>query len=88
MGLFHDSIHSWKYKQISQVTNNQTGGKDRTDVLATLILRLAGASYQAIVDDYALTRIGVEPAREMMGAMLKLHGGDGATPERAGWLAL
>lgn len=41
-----------------------TAGKDRTGVLAALILRLMNASDDAITNDYALTRIGREPARE------------------------
>ncbi|KAI1796151.1 protein-tyrosine phosphatase-like protein [Ganoderma leucocontextum] len=41
-----------------------TAGKDRTGVLAALLLKLAGVDDEAIARDYALTRVGREPARE------------------------
>jgi protein tyrosine/serine phosphatase len=41
-------------------------GKDRTGVLASIILSLAGASDAAIAKDYALTRIGIEPVKEFL----------------------
>ncbi|CAK5275325.1 unnamed protein product [Mycena citricolor] len=43
-----------------------TAGKDRTGVIAAILLKLAGVDNQAIAHDYALTRIGREPAREMI----------------------
>ncbi|KAG5297289.1 protein tyrosine/serine phosphatase domain-containing protein [Histoplasma ohiense] len=43
-----------------------TAGKDRTGVLAALILRIAGYSPDIIVDDYVLTRVGFEPVREVL----------------------
>ncbi|KAG8933223.1 hypothetical protein FRC01_010374 [Tulasnella sp. 417] len=43
-----------------------TGGKDRTGVAAMLILDLIGVPDEEIVKDYALTRVGCEPMREMM----------------------
>ncbi|KIO30405.1 hypothetical protein M407DRAFT_153800 [Tulasnella calospora MUT 4182] len=43
-----------------------SGGKDRTGVAAMLILDLIGVPDEEIVKDYALTRVGVEPVREMM----------------------
>ncbi|KAH9943222.1 protein-tyrosine phosphatase-like protein [Epithele typhae] len=43
-----------------------TAGKDRTGVLAALLLKLAGVNDGAIVEDYALTRIGREPVRPMI----------------------
>ncbi|KKZ67761.1 hypothetical protein EMCG_06578 [[Emmonsia] crescens] len=43
-----------------------TAGKDRTGVLAALILRIAGYSPDIIVEDYVLTRVGFEPAREAL----------------------
>jgi hypothetical protein len=49
-----------------------TAGKDRTGVLAALLLSLAGASHSLIAYDYALTRVGVEPSREVLLQMLKL----------------
>ncbi|RJE22613.1 hypothetical protein PHISCL_05036 [Aspergillus sclerotialis] len=66
------------------------GGKDRTGVLAALILRLAGSSYDAIANDYVLTRIGVEPARDALMAAVKLNLFDiGETnPEDVGLLEL
>ncbi|KAJ5318606.1 Protein-tyrosine phosphatase active site protein [Penicillium atrosanguineum] len=41
-----------------------TGGKDRTGVMAALILNLMGAPAPVVADEYALTRIGIEPFRE------------------------
>ncbi|KAL1946463.1 hypothetical protein VTO73DRAFT_14567 [Trametes versicolor] len=43
-----------------------TAGKDRTGVLAALLLKLAGVDDETIARDYALTRVGREPAREMI----------------------
>ncbi|KAG8933861.1 hypothetical protein FRC00_012734 [Tulasnella sp. 408] len=43
-----------------------TGGKDRTGVAAMLILDLVGVPDEEIIKDYALTRVGGEPMREMM----------------------
>lgn len=71
--------------------NSPTGGKDRTGVLAALILRLAGSSYEAITNDYCLTRIGLEPARDILTQSMKLNTLDSdaaVTPENAGLLIL
>ena len=38
-----------------------TGGKDRTGILAALILKIAGANDQDVIYDYMLTRAGLEP---------------------------
>ncbi|KAG7097323.1 hypothetical protein E1B28_004682 [Marasmius oreades] len=43
-----------------------TAGKDRTGVIAAIILKLAGVDDQSIAQDYALTRVGREPARAMI----------------------
>ncbi|KAI1105321.1 protein-tyrosine phosphatase-like protein [Jackrogersella minutella] len=43
-----------------------TAGRDRTGVLSGLLLSLAGASQDAIVLDYMLSRIGTEPVRLML----------------------
>lgn len=43
-----------------------SAGKDRTGILAAIILDLAGADAETIDHDYNLTRIGVEPAREFL----------------------
>ncbi|KAJ7094445.1 protein-tyrosine phosphatase-like protein [Mycena belliarum] len=43
-----------------------TAGKDRTGVIAAILLKLAGVDNEAIASDYALTRIGREPARAMI----------------------
>ncbi|WEW60544.1 hypothetical protein PRK78_006031 [Emydomyces testavorans] len=42
------------------------GGKDRTGVLTALILHIAGCAPDVIAREYTLTRIGVEPAREVI----------------------
>ncbi|KAF9057899.1 protein-tyrosine phosphatase-like protein [Panaeolus papilionaceus] len=47
-----------------------TAGKDRTGIMAAIFLRLAGVDDETISHDYALTRIGREPAREMIMARL------------------
>ncbi|KAK4226494.1 hypothetical protein QBC38DRAFT_480230 [Podospora fimiseda] len=43
-----------------------TAGRDRTGVVAGIILTLSGASPDVIVLDFLLTRIGYEPAREQL----------------------
>jgi len=48
-----------------------TAGKDRTGILAALLLKLADVDDQTIAEDYALTRIGREPAREKVMARLR-----------------
>lgn len=40
------------------------GGKDRTGLLAALLLRLAGVSIAAISDDYALSGVRLQPRHE------------------------
>ncbi|TVY76129.1 Tyrosine-protein phosphatase, partial [Lachnellula suecica] len=47
-----------------------TAGKDRTGILSALIMALMGASKDQIAEDYALTRIGIEPFREYLLAAL------------------
>lgn len=48
-----------------------TAGKDRTGVLAALIESLAGAEKSTIAENYSLTRIGVEPGRELLTSLLQ-----------------
>ncbi|THV08260.1 hypothetical protein K435DRAFT_641182 [Dendrothele bispora CBS 962.96] len=43
-----------------------TAGKDRTGVIAAILLKLAGVDDADIAQDYALTRVGREPARAMI----------------------
>ncbi|CAA7260109.1 unnamed protein product [Cyclocybe aegerita] len=47
-----------------------TAGKDRTGIMAAILLKLAGVDSDAISTDYALTRVGREPAREKIMARL------------------
>ncbi|KAF5363895.1 hypothetical protein D9756_000217 [Leucocoprinus leucothites] len=47
-----------------------TAGKDRTGIIAAILLKLAGVDDETIAKDYALTRVGREPAREMILARL------------------
>jgi len=42
----------------------KTAGRDRTGVMAGILLTLAGADPNTIALDWTLTRIGSEPARE------------------------
>ncbi|CEL03554.1 hypothetical protein ASPCAL04708 [Aspergillus calidoustus] len=52
-----------------------SAGKDRTGVLAALIHRLAGSSDEAIIHDFTLTRVGLEPGRPaLLAAMESLYG--------------
>lgn len=43
-----------------------SAGKDRTGILAALLMGLAGCSHDTIAQDYALSRIGIEPHRETL----------------------
>ncbi|KAK3378272.1 protein-tyrosine phosphatase-like protein [Podospora didyma] len=54
-----------------------TAGRDRTGVVAGLLMALAGADNDAIKLDYMLSRIGTEPAREQLLAFAMK--GSGAT---------
>ncbi|KAG6910995.1 hypothetical protein DXG01_006049 [Tephrocybe rancida] len=47
-----------------------TAGKDRTGIIAAILLKLAGVNNTVIAEDYALTRVGREPAREKIMARL------------------
>ncbi|TFK55621.1 hypothetical protein OE88DRAFT_1692127 [Heliocybe sulcata] len=47
-----------------------TAGKDRTGVIAAIMLTLAGVEDNVIAEDYSLTRVGREPARAMVMARL------------------
>ncbi|KAM5442278.1 hypothetical protein MferCBS31731_002652 [Microsporum ferrugineum] len=51
-----------------------TDGKDRTAVAISLLLSLAGAPQEAITHDYVLTRIGVEPVRDILLAKMTGEG--------------
>ncbi|KAJ9609889.1 hypothetical protein H2200_006218 [Cladophialophora chaetospira] len=55
----------------SPILFNCHAGKDRTGVLAALILSLAGVPDADIAYDYSLTRIGFEPERESLIAFIK-----------------
>lgn len=65
-----------------------TAGKDRSGVLAALILCLAGSPREAIIHDYTLTRIGMEAHRPSLTKILQFHTGSGAGPESIGMLQL
>ncbi|KAF8897784.1 protein-tyrosine phosphatase-like protein [Infundibulicybe gibba] len=43
-----------------------TAGKDRTGLIAAIILKLGGVDNEVIAEEYALTRIGREPSRLMI----------------------
>lgn len=62
---------------------NCTAGKDRTGTLAALILSLAGVPDDRIAFDYALSRIGIEPQKEYLSALIKKWKPDW-TPETPG----
>ncbi|KAJ5495890.1 hypothetical protein N7539_001006 [Penicillium diatomitis] len=66
-----------------------TAGKDRTGVLAALILSLMGRPHQEIIEDYILTRAGLECVRENLAQALDLdEGTDHLSPEAIGMLEL
>jgi len=47
-----------------------TAGKDRTGIIAAIVLKLAGVDDNAIAEDYALTRVGREQNRQIIMARL------------------
>lgn len=64
-------------------------GKDRTGVLAALILLLVGRPHDEIIHDYILTRVGLENVRENLTKALALHfGTDHLSAEAIGMLEL
>ncbi|KAJ5221356.1 uncharacterized protein N7469_010243 [Penicillium citrinum] len=66
-----------------------SAGKDRTGVLAALILLLIGRSHDAIINDYILTRVSLENVRENLTEALALQvGTDHLSPEAKGMLEL
>ncbi|KFY80954.1 hypothetical protein V499_00249 [Pseudogymnoascus sp. VKM F-103] len=48
-----------------------TAGKDRTGVLAALILQLVGVPRDHITHDYLLSRVGTEPVRQSLSSSLQ-----------------
>jgi protein tyrosine/serine phosphatase len=66
-----------------------TAGKDRSGVLAALILLLMGRPLNEIINDYMLTRAGLENVRENLTQALALNEGTGhLSPEAIGMLEL
>ncbi|CAI7565458.1 unnamed protein product [Penicillium crustosum] len=71
-----------------------SAGKDRTGVFAALVLLLINRPHDDIINDYILTRVGLESAREnLMQAFAINLGGDAAdvsqlSPEALGMLEL
>ncbi|KAJ5983859.1 hypothetical protein N7481_005958 [Penicillium waksmanii] len=66
-----------------------SAGKDRTGVLAALILLLTGRTHDDIINDYILTRIALESVRENLTEALALQGGtEHLSPEANGMLEL
>ncbi|KAL6243512.1 hypothetical protein RBB50_009505 [Rhinocladiella similis] len=50
---------------------NCTAGRDRTGVLAALLLSLAGVPDEHVAFDYALSRVGVEPVKNFLAEIVK-----------------
>ena len=50
---------------------NCTAGKDRTGVMAALLLSLVGVPDEEIAADYALSRIGIEPQKKLLTGIVK-----------------
>ncbi|KAJ5583392.1 hypothetical protein N7535_002012 [Penicillium sp. DV-2018c] len=71
-----------------------SAGKDRTGVLAALILLLIGRPHDEIINDYILTRVGLEGARQNLLGAMAVNSGDDAvdvsqlTPEALGMLEM
>ena len=71
----------WKsYKRVLELVRDRpddgilfhcTAGKDRTGTLAAVLLSLVDTPSEAIASDYALTRVGIEPAREPLMKMIE-----------------
>ncbi|KAI9375220.1 protein-tyrosine phosphatase-like protein [Aspergillus egyptiacus] len=55
-----------------------SAGKDRTGVLAALLHRLAGSADEAIVHDFTLSRVGIEPGRAALLSMMQSAYGESA----------
>lgn len=53
-----------------------SAGKDRTGVLAAVLMKLAGVEDEVIAEDYIITRVGIEPQRDMLTEILRaFYGG-------------
>jgi protein tyrosine/serine phosphatase len=66
---------SQPHVKTSKLLTIEVAGKDRTGVLAALILALVDTPPDIITKDYALTRIGIEPFREkLLGILLQMMG--------------
>ncbi|KAK4122338.1 hypothetical protein N657DRAFT_647024 [Parathielavia appendiculata] len=61
-----------------------TAGRDRTGVVAGLLLSLAGAGTETIVLDFMLSRVGIEPVKEQL-LTFALHGSMAASPDAPGF---
>lgn len=70
--IAHTPVYRHVFEHIRDAAQGQSllfhcqAGKDRTGVLAALILSLAGVPAEVISHDYTLTRIGLEPARDSL----------------------
>lgn len=73
---------------ITQFSWIPVAGKDRSGVLAALMLCLTGSPREAIIHDYTLTRIGMEAHRPSLTRILQFHTGSGVGPESIGMLQL
>lgn len=71
-------VQVWSPITVFNKSLSITAGKDRTGVLAALIHRLAGSADEAIVHDFTLTRVGLEPGREALLTMMKSLYGESA----------
>ena len=70
--LFLLIIHPFPlHEAIAQTDTRVAAGRDRTGVLAGLLLTLAGEKPEAIELDFLLSRVGTEPVREHLLAFAK-----------------
>ena len=77
----------WLYRfEVLRLTfpYGEIAGKDRSGVLAGLILALLNVPEEIISFDYALTRIGVEPFREHLTEVFLSHVGSGIGRDEPG----
>ncbi|CAH0035922.1 unnamed protein product [Clonostachys rhizophaga] len=75
-------------KEDDAVLFHCTAGKDRTGIMTALIFDLVGAPNDVIANEYALTRIGLEPHREkFLPHIIKSYGKDKSAANPDGTLS-
>jgi protein tyrosine/serine phosphatase len=76
---WHKGSLKWPHSTYQlRSTNVATAGKDRTGVLAILLMNLVDAPKEVASFDYLLTRIGIERERDFLNESLKKWLGEDA----------